>query len=216
MQIRSATERDIPFLVEAIIEAEKSGTEVLSYARIFGLNEAEVRELLAQILEEDMPGQELCVSGFAIAEVEGEAVAAVCAWVEGEEEMPSGIIKGNLLAYYLPEANLQIGIANQKHLEGFNLHRTSGVLQLESIYTKPAFRGRGFVGKLISQQEADFLAKKPGLKYAEIALMGDNVAALRAYEKQGFGIKERVEAKDETATQFMPGKVKILMQKQLA
>ncbi len=37
--IRPATIADAPFLAETIIEAEKSGTDKLSYTTIFGLSE---------------------------------------------------------------------------------------------------------------------------------------------------------------------------------
>ena len=42
LNIRRATINDIPFITKSIIEAEKSGTEVLSYSTLFGLNNNEI------------------------------------------------------------------------------------------------------------------------------------------------------------------------------
>ena len=50
---RKAEEKDIPFLIETIIAAEKSGTDVFSYSKIFELPELEIRKILADILAED-------------------------------------------------------------------------------------------------------------------------------------------------------------------
>ena len=43
--IRPASSNDIPFLVDTIIEAEKSGTSILTYNTIFGLTEIEVKRV---------------------------------------------------------------------------------------------------------------------------------------------------------------------------
>jgi hypothetical protein len=76
--IRRAVATDIPFLVDVIISAERSGTDKLSYSTLFDLPEAHVRRLLAEMLAEDVTGQELCVSGFLIAEVLHECAGAAC------------------------------------------------------------------------------------------------------------------------------------------
>lgn len=211
MQIRTATPADIPFLITAISEAEKSGTDILSYQRIFGLNDDQWQNLLLNILEEDMLGQELCVSGFLIAEEEEKPLAAVCAWVEGVDDMPSGVIKGNLLAYFLPEENMTYATENLKTLEGFNVHRAMGALQLESIYTAPESRGKGITGQLIAQH----IRNHPEIKVVQITLMGDNASALRAYEKLGFRVVESKTAENAAVKNLMPGMTKILMQKEL-
>ena len=49
---RKACLDDIPFLTETIIQAEKSGTEILSYKEIFGLQELEIRNIIKDILSE--------------------------------------------------------------------------------------------------------------------------------------------------------------------
>ena len=77
--LRPATIYDAPFLAETIIEAEKSGTDKLSYSTIFGLTEDEVHKYLIDILEEEIDGCELSISSFTIAESKGKVAAALSA-----------------------------------------------------------------------------------------------------------------------------------------
>ena len=60
--IRSATIDDISFLVETIIEAEKSGTDRLSYSTVFGLSNEDTHKYLNDMLKEEIDGCELSVS----------------------------------------------------------------------------------------------------------------------------------------------------------
>ena len=148
-EIRQAGAEDIDFLIEAIIEAEKSGSEMISYCGIFGLSQAELIELMRKMLAEDLEGQQLCISGFAIACVDGEAVATCCSWIEGTYGISSSIITGSLLGEYLPAANFKEGLSKNEIMKGIHIERTKGCLQIESVYTLAAFRGKGLIRKLI-------------------------------------------------------------------
>ena len=53
LTIRKATHSDIDFIIEAIIESDKSGTNVVSTCNIFNLTLEEYRAVLANILAED-------------------------------------------------------------------------------------------------------------------------------------------------------------------
>lgn len=66
--IRKATLLDIDFLIEAIIAAEKSGTDILSYSTIFDLTERDVQNMLRNVLEKNVTGCELSPCNFLIAE----------------------------------------------------------------------------------------------------------------------------------------------------
>src|SRR5487761_2666622 len=101
--IRGAAIRDVAFLVETIIEAEKSGTDVLSYSTVFGLTEDDSRKYIAEMLLEEVDGCEISISSFMVAEIDGKPVAAVSAWIEGIERVQSKILKGNLLHFTLPK-----------------------------------------------------------------------------------------------------------------
>ena len=104
---RNATIHDIPFLVNTIIEAEKSGTNILTYTSIFGIPEEQARIYLADMLLEEIDNCELSISSFLLAEFEGKVIAAVAAWIEAIEGTPSSTLKGNLLKYVLPRKAIE-------------------------------------------------------------------------------------------------------------
>lgn len=56
--IRVATIHDIEFIIETIIEADKSGSNVISACNILNVNEQEYRNILKNILNDNIEGQE--------------------------------------------------------------------------------------------------------------------------------------------------------------
>lgn len=206
---------DRAFLVQSIVEAEKSSTDKLSYASIFGLSPEQVESVLDSILQEDFEGQELCVSGFLIARVGGTPAGAVCSWVEGASGMASSIIKGNLLQHYLPPGSIDFAQRHASLLDRLTLERERGALQLESVYVEPDFRGRGVAAKLISGHLDATRQQAPGLHKAQIMLIEDNRAALRVYERLGFHKVARRQVDDPRIEEFLPGGARILMELEL-
>ena len=98
--IRDANIDDAPFLVDTIIEAEKSGTSILTYTTIFGLSESDARKYITLMFEEEIDGCEFSISSFLITEYNGKPVAAVGGWVEGvAEDMPSKVLYPHSFAY---------------------------------------------------------------------------------------------------------------------
>jgi len=77
VKIRRANRADIDFIIETIIEAEKSLTDKISYCNIFSLSESELLDILRNILSEDITGQDLCYSEYLIAEVNGVVAGAM-------------------------------------------------------------------------------------------------------------------------------------------
>lgn len=215
MRIRGASLTDIPFLVDTIIAAEKSGTDRLGYSTIFELTDAEVRLALAAILEEDVQGQELCVSGFLIAEIESSSAAAVCSWVEGAGGRPSGVLKANLLMHFLGRERFLAAASRLRAVEALNLARTPGYLQLESVYVAPRFRGRRLFEQLLKSHCDDAAARNPALVAAEIILMKDNTAALRTYQATGFVVAAERYSSDPSLLGLLPANRKVSMVKWL-
>ena len=62
---RFANENDIPFLVETIIAAEKSGTELCGLSNLLGLHEEQTKIGLTKILQEEIEGCEFSTTEFA-------------------------------------------------------------------------------------------------------------------------------------------------------
>ena len=80
INIRKANTADIPFLVKAIAAAEKSNTNKLSYATLFGITDAEAMLYIKQMLEEDISGCELSVDSFRVIEVNSIVAGAFAGW----------------------------------------------------------------------------------------------------------------------------------------
>src|ERR1035437_9586730 len=102
---RDATKDDVDFIVEAIIEAEKSGSRILSYSRVFNLSEKELKSIFRLMLLEEIYGCEFSISSYIVAETENIVVGTIGAWVERKEQ-PSFMIKSNLLMFFLPESSI--------------------------------------------------------------------------------------------------------------
>ena len=214
-KFRQAKLEDIPFLVETIIEAEKSGTPVFTYNTIFGLGEEEAGNYIAKMLEEEIDDCELSVSGFLLAEKDGNIVGAVGAWVEGAQGVPSTVLKGNLLAYVLPatcleRANKLSHIARDIHIE-YRDH----TVQIGLVYVASEARGQGLVTLLIDRSISYLKEEHPELSEAYIQVFGNNIPALKAYEKAGFTtILTKKALLPETAN-YMPDSSKVLMKKNI-
>ncbi|PHV07417.1 hypothetical protein CSQ96_09420 [Janthinobacterium sp. BJB412] len=209
---RPATEADLDLLVETICEAEKGGTEVLSYCRIFDMTEAEFKPLLRGMLEEDIEGQELCVSGFMVAELNGRGVGAVCGWVEGASGQSSAILKASLLVHAIDGARMRAAQRHFKKLEKLYIMRETGAIQIESMYVSPAGRGRRLAAGLINAQIERYAAEAP-VPRAQIILAGINDKAAAVYAGCGFVQIGRSASEDESLLEIVPSLEKLLIQR---
>ena len=209
--IKKATLQDLDFIIKAIIEAEKSGLDIISYCTLFELQEQEFVKILKNILLEDIEGQQLCVSGFAIAFVDDIAVASCCSWVEGQEGMSSSIITGSLLGEYIPALNFKIGSSKNELLKDIHVEREKGSMQIESVYTIPEFRGQGLIRKLIQFHAAKSVLNRPDIKKAQIILADNNINALSAYQKMGFSLKSIYEGQAELLN-YLPSNKRLLLE----
>lgn len=213
MEIKKATEYDIPFLVETIVAAEKSGTSVFSYATLFELDENKVKEILTEILSEDIQGQELCVSDFLIAFIDGVPAGAICGWIEGAEG-PSSIIKSNVLMFGFGKEHFGKVLSKASLMEQLTITREEGCLQLESIYVSEKFRGKGIVNALIAAHLSNHKQQTPEVSKAQIILAKDNDSALKAYERAGFTVVLEKFQSNAEILKYLPTQHKILMEKQ--
>ena len=208
---RPASVKDIPFLVDTIIEAEKSGTEKLTYSTIFGLSESEARFYIAKMLEEEVDGCEISVSSFIIAERDGRIAAAVGAWVEGSEGIPSLVLKGNLLRYILPSSCMERAIKFNHIIRDLHIEYLDNTIQIGLVYVAPDSRGMGLV-KLMIDKQIELLANRyPGISEAYIQVFGNNIPAIKAYQKAGFDVVLRKDASINEIRELMPHTCKVLM-----
>lgn len=214
--LRPATEADLPFLVEAIVAAEKSGTERLSYCTLFGLGEPELRTMLAAMLEEDLPGQELCISGFLLAERDGEPAGAANGWVEGTGSRASAIVKANLLAHFVGRERISAAAPRLALIEPLVVAREPGALQIESVYVAPGFRRQGVCEHIVAALEQRALAApKPPAK-GQIIVAAANEGALRVYRRCGYAEALRRGTADPAVAALLPATERVLLERRFA
>lgn len=211
--IRPATLKDIDFLIETIIQAEKSGTDKLGLATLFNLTEQEVRSYLYTILEEEIDGCELSISSFMIAEYDGECVAAVGGWKEGDNEdgQPSGVLKANLIGFYFPQESITFAKSKTDIIKDIQIDRSWGTYQIEYVFVEDKHRGGNLAAKLINAH----IDKAKECTSCYVQVFGDNQTAINSYKKNGFGIENTVTSKNKEIGSFLPYFQKILMKKNI-
>ncbi len=215
INIRKATEADKDFLITSIIEAEKSGGAIISYCAIFNITEEALHAALANMLDEDMEGQELNISGFLVGEVDGEKAAAMNTWVENANGMSSSMIKSNLLMYFLDRQALLNAAPAISLMNEVNIHRDDNALQIECVYTAEKYRGLGLSSKLINEHIR--LKQEVAIPFdkVQVILLKNNTAAQRAYEKAGFTVVAEKQCADPAILKLLPCDTKILMEKKI-
>ena len=212
INIRQANEKDIPFLVETVIAAERSNTSLCSYSTLFRLNNDEVIKKLSEIIYEDITGQELCISGFYIAEINGQYASACCSWIESEDGIPSSIIKSNLLLWYFGKSKCENIAKEFPFLNDLFIERNKNYIQIESVYTRDEFRGKGIAAILIRTHIFKKTHADNSLQKAQLIVAGGNENAITAYKKIGFKIKLERSTADINADKYLPSCSRILME----
>lgn len=208
--VREATLNDLDFIVNAIIEAEKSGSEVLSYSTVFNLSETEIREIFRQMILEEIDGCEFSITNYLVAETNGIVVAAIGAWVE-QEEVSSSIIKSNLLSFYLPPSSIIYASQNAKITSELVIDHTIGALSLVVVYISPEHRGQGLFDVLVNSH----ILRSPGVQELSIQVMANNLFAIRSYERNGFKKWLVKKTENEKIREFLPYNEKVLLKKSI-
>jgi ribosomal protein S18 acetylase RimI-like enzyme len=211
-KIRAATEKDIEFIIETIIEAEKSGTDKISYCNVFEISETELRTILKNILEEDIEGQELCLSGFLVADFNGITAGAVCSWVEAKDGSTSSITKASVLHYFINKESIEKATSKKEFLEELNISREADTIQIESVFVDNNYRGKGVSGMLIIENIKKHLCTDDRIKKVQIQVAGNNMSAIRSYEKLGFEIKTRKVCSSKKILDILPSDSKVMME----
>lgn len=215
LHLRNATTADVPFLVETIVEAEKSDTDKLSYSTIFGLSDDEARKYIADMLFEEVDGCELSISSFIIAEKKGVIAAAAAAWIEGIEGIPSAVLKGNLLNYILPKECFDKALRINPILREIHIENISDAMQLGLVYVSLDFRGLNLVSFLIDEQIRCLQKVRPDISEMYVQVFGNNHKAVKAYERTNFKEVMIKESSNEEILSYLPSNKKILMKKEI-
>jgi ribosomal protein S18 acetylase RimI-like enzyme len=213
--MRRATIQDSDLIIEAIIAAEKSNSDLLSYAAIFNISEEEVADLLKRALDEEIEGQEICASHFLIAEIDGKPAATCASWIEAKNSVSSGQLKANILFQLLGKEAWDRAAERLKAVSETNIERSEGAAQIESVYTKTEFRGRKLTSMLIDQHFRLHKEEKFAPTKAQVILLKNNTSAANAYRKLGFEEVVERAGTSPLLQSLLPYPVKIMMEKRL-
>jgi len=214
--IRQATANDVPFLVETIIEAEKSGTDRLTYSTVFGLTLEESRKYIAEMLYEEIDGCELSVSSFLVAEKNGETAAALSAWIEGSEGIPSTSLKGNLLNFILPKKCIERAMKINSVISDLHIEYYPGTIQIGAGYVAKEFRGNNLLGILTARIIERLSETNRGVSQIYTQIFDCNTPSIRTNEKLNFKVVMLKESSNEEIINYLPSNKKILMKKELS
>lgn len=211
ISLRKATIDDIEFIIETIIEAEKSNTSVISSCNIFSLTYDEYKEVLRNILTEDYKNYEYSISNFIIAEYGNEYVGALCSWIEGIDGTPSSVIKSSLLFDMVGREKIDQNQNKFKLVNQLTLERDKGTLQLEYGYVRKEYRRKGVFSTLIYNHILkNFNNNGESLKVQSI-LFRENLISFNALEKFGFVISKEKRSIDREIYEIFPYNIKVMM-----
>lgn len=162
--------------------AETSGTELISYRKMFPCSEEELKKGFEIALDNDQPGHGLTYLTFLIAEVDGRPAAAACGYIEGEHGSSNHLMTGALMTAFGTESVMQGYKGNMKFRE-VQIPKSNGALQIDSVATLPEYRGKGLF-KMIFEEHCR-TAVLEGCNLLEIQVWAGNHGAIRTYEKLG-------------------------------
>ena len=213
--IRRATFNDIDFLVTTIVEAEKSSTNNLGLANLFGVTE-ELRKYLKAILEEEVDGCELSISSFIVAEYQGTTVSAKGGWLEGnnEDRQPSAVLKSNLFSFHFPMEKILNAKNKWEIIKDIQIEREWGTYQWEYAYTVPDHRGNHLVPRINERHIQQ--AKELGAKKIQGHVFANNEKSLRAYMRSGFNVVRSFTSSNPLTKVYYPDDTILLLEKELS
>ena len=210
---RQATPADKDLIITTIVASEKGDYDIISYCAIFSITEDEFRELVSNILDEEMEGQEICYSNFIIAEVDGKTAATLGAFVEKRDGLSSNMIKMNMLMFFLDRQKVLDAAPMISLMNETSLPREEFALQYEYGYILPEYRGHGLLRHLMDEHIR--VNKERGLKNRKMQLiiLENNIGARKSHEKYGFVLTGRQQSQNPDIFKIMACDTKILMEK---
>lgn len=211
LSIRQATNGDIDFVIEAIIESEKSGSQMVSSCNVFGIGLERFKAILKDVLAQNHRDYDYFLSGFVVAEVNGEYAGALGSWIEAADGTPSGIIKATILFQYLDKSRIKEINKNTRVIKGITAPREAGTLQLEHGYTKEKFRRQGVFTSMIRENIKKNYSLQPFSKVQGI-LFKENYKSFNCHLKFGYEVVDERKVDDPNVLKFFPYNTKVLME----
>lgn len=186
LKFRFAKPDDVEFIIECIIEAEKSGTQTINTCRIFNLSEQEWRDILRKILLVDIPDYDFWLSNYLIAELDNRPVCAQGAWFEGKTGIASSVIKTSMMMEYIPKEKFNLDLKKTKFVKALIMKRDAGMVQLEHAYTIPELRRRGIHTQTLLEIMKRTYDQNPDATMVQTIFFKGNCITYNESQKLGF------------------------------
>tara|TARA_B100000963_G_scaffold148278_3_gene129214 strand:- start:76035 stop:76697 length:663 start_codon:yes stop_codon:yes gene_type:complete len=213
LEIKKASKKDIDFIIESIIAAEKNNTEILSYSKIFNLKISKVKEILKQTLLFNVDGCELSISSYLIGFIKNKPVASVGAWVEGKTGLPSSTIKGNLLFKSMPTDSIKYAKSIFNITSKLYTQYILNSFCIGIVYIKKNYRGYGIFKKIL-EIHINNINKGERKMNTYVHVFSNNISAIKTYEKNGFVVIKEIKSDDNEIKKYLPfNKKQILIKK---
>lgn len=215
--IRPATLNDIDFLAETVIQSEKSSSGMCGMANFFAVTENEMRSYIKQAFEEEVDGCELSVTSFIVVEYEGKVVGAMGGWLEGDNEdnMPSSLLKSNLLMYVMPREKILKSQENAAVIKDLNVEKEMGAYQLEYSYVLPEHQGQLLTMSLGEKHIERARNIEPPVKKVQTHAFEGNKVIVLMNKITGYKITKRLVANNPRILEFYPFDTLLLFEKEL-
>jgi len=212
---RTANTEDIPFIADVIIAAEKGASTTLGFSTLFNIPEEKVKEFIVSMLEEEIDGCEFSLSSFHLVIFEGKPVVGVSSWVEAHDNLPSKILKSNLLSFTFPPENMEYFRTKAHLMQGMTVEREPETLQFEYGFTSREHRGKRVLFSLMEQIFAETKREFPEVKKAQVQCFSNNQPSINLLTNLGFEITRSVRTDNPEVLGVLPFNEKLLLEKYL-
>ena len=101
-------------------------------------------------------------------------------------------------------------ILNDLHIEYLK-----NTIQIGLVFVASNFRGRNLVKLLIDEQILQLTKNNPIVSEIYVQVFGNNIPAIKAYEKANFTIQLIMKSTNKESLKYMPSDKKILMKRKL-
>jgi ribosomal protein S18 acetylase RimI-like enzyme len=142
---------------------------------------------------------------FKVAEMDGVPAAALCGYFENELPLET-VIQATAVTHEklgTPPEEAAAGWERAQAVALLDAKRTPGSWVIEHVATKPEFRRRGLVNRLIEEMLERGRDRRATV--ASIGLFIDNDAAQRTYAKSGFEVVSECRVREFEAVYGCPG-----------
>ncbi len=189
VRLREATAEDVDFIAWVLLAASRSHLPVGIWEYVCSLSEDRALRYLELVAVAE-PVHFCHYSTFLIAEVDGEAAAALCGF-DPEKEGHGAL--GAVLPSVTRAAGITMdatpGIAERSAIVGsVSPEHESGAWIVENVATLPRFRRRGLVDGLLAAMLDR--GRSRGFDLAQIGVFIGNDPARAAYIKAGFAFAD--------------------------